>query len=184
MLLNDYLPTFIANTKEFQELFKVLQPKINELYEKGDNILKDMFVLGSSEEATKRYEKIVGIVPKLSDSLIKRQLDILAIYNEVPPFTEDRLKELLTSLLGEDGFTFSIDIQTYTVKVVLNRKKLEFLNEVNDMLERVVPMNMIIDYKVDKNIWLDLTTFKWAELKDATWEEAREDDRFNSFNNQ
>lgn len=181
MLLNDYLPPFIANTKEFKELFKVLQPKIDELYEKGDNILKDLFVLGSSEEATKHYEKIVGIVPKLSDSLTKRQLDILTIYNEVPPFTEERLQEILAAMIGEDNFKLTVNVVNYKLKLTIRRNKVNFVTEINDMLERIVPVNMVIDYKVDYNIWLDLTKFNWANLKSATWREAREDERFNGF---
>ena len=89
MQLYEYLPFFVYNTKEFKELFKILQPKMDNLFIETDKRLTDMFVLGCSEHAVKRYEKIVGIMPKLTDSLEKRQLDILAIYNEVPPFTYD-----------------------------------------------------------------------------------------------
>ena len=140
MQLYEYLPFFVYNTKEFKELFKILQPKIDSLFIETDKRLTDMFVLGCSEYATKRYEKIVGIMPKLTDSLEKRQLDILAIYNEVPPFTYERLYEMLESLLGKDGFKMSLDIPNYYLKIVLKRDKLQFIKQVNDMLERIVPV--------------------------------------------
>lgn len=121
MQLYEYLPFFVYNTKEFIELFKILQPKIDSLFIETDKRLTDMFVLGCSEYATKRYEKIVGIMPKLTDSLEKRQLDILAIYNEVPPFTYERLEEMLEALLGKDGFKMSLDIPSYYLKIVLGQ---------------------------------------------------------------
>ncbi len=181
MQLYDYLPFFVYNTKEFKELFKILQPKIDSLFIETDKILTDMFVLGCSEYATKRYEKIVGIMPKLTDSLEKRQLDILAIYNEVPPFTYERLYEMLESLLGKDGFKMSLDIPNYYLKIVLKRDKLQFIKQVNDMLERIVPVNIILDYSIDWNTWSDLKPFTWGTLLSATWKEVREDERFNTI---
>lgn len=180
MQLRDYLPFFVCNTKEFKELHKTLQPKIDDLFNEVDKKLLDMFVLGCSEYATKRYEKIVGITPKLTDSLEKRQVNILAVYNEVPPFTYERLEEMLTSLLGEDGFRISLDVPKYLLKVTLRKNKLEFLNQINDMLERIVPVNIIIDYKIDWNTWGDLKAFTWGQLSGTTWKEARESEEFNS----
>lgn len=182
MLLSKYLPEFVANTKEFKEMHKVEQPEIDNLFLECDNRLTDMFVLGSSEYATKRYEKIVNIVPKLTDSLQKRQLDILAIYNEVPPFTYERLIEMLTSLLGIGGFKIFLDIPNYYLKIVLSKNNKEYKNQVNEMLERIVPVNIVIEFEIDWNTWGDLKVFNWQKLCLATWKQAREDEAFNSVN--
>lgn len=182
MLLKEYLPSFVADTKEFKELHKVCQPEVNNLFNESNNRLIDMFVLGCSEYATKRYEKIVGTIPKLTDTLEKRQLDILAIYNEVPPFTYERLFEMLTSLLGVDGFKIYLDIPKFYLKVTLSKKNIQFKNQVNDMLERIVPVNIILDYDIDWNTWGDLKPFTWGKMYTATWKEAKEDERFNSIN--
>lgn len=181
MQLAEYLPFFVSNTKEFKELHKVLQPEIDNLFIEADNRLTDMFVLGSSEYAAKRYEKIVDIVPKLTDNLEKRQLDILAIYNEVPPFTYERVVEMLTSLLGFDGFKIYLDIPRFSLKVTLSKKNMQFKGQVNEMLERIVPVNIIIDYDIDWNTWGDLKTFTWRDLSSATWRQAKEDEKFNSI---
>lgn len=182
MQLYEYLPFFVSNTKEFKELHKVLQPEVDNLFTETDNRLKDMFVLGCSEYATKRYEKIVSITPKFTDSLEKRQLDILAIYNEVPPFTYERLEEMLSSLLGQDGFKIYLDIPKYYLKVTLNRDNQQFAKQVNDMLERIAPVNITLDYSIDWNTWGDLKIFNWKSLSSATWKEAREDEKYNSIN--
>ena len=182
MQLYEYLPFFVSNTKEFKELYKVLQPEVDNLFNETDNRLKDMFVLGCSEYATKRYEKIVSINPKLTDSLEKRQLDILAIYNEVPPFTYERLEEMLLSLLGNYGFKIYLDTPKYYLQIILKRDKLEFYKQINDMLERIVPVNIILDYSIDWNTWSDLSSFTWKSLSSATWKEAREDEKYNSIN--
>ena len=182
MQLYEYLPFFVYNTKEFKELHKVVQPEVDNLFTESNNRLNDMFVVGSSEYATKRYEKIVGITPKLTDSLEKRHIDILAVYNEVPPFTYERLEEMLTSLLGADGFKIYLDIPKFYLKVTLSKKNLQYSKQVNDMLERIVPVNITLDYDVDWNTWGDLKPFTWSEMSTATWKEAREDEKFNTIN--
>ena len=182
MQLYEYLPFFVSNTKEFKELHKVLQPEVDNLFTETDNRLKDMFVLGSSEYATKHYEKIVSINPKLTDSLEKRQLDILAIYNEVPPFTYERLEEMLTSILGINGFKMKLGIDKFHLKIILAKDKLQFEKQVNEMLERIVPVNIGLTYSIDWNTWKDLKVFTWKDMATASWKNAREDERFNSIN--
>ena len=59
MQLLDYIPEFVHITKEFEKLFNALQPEVNNLFQEAENRLIDMFVLGCSEYATQRYEKIV-----------------------------------------------------------------------------------------------------------------------------
>ena len=181
MQLYEYLPFFVSNTKEFKELYKVLQPEADNLFTETDNRLKDMFVLGSSEEGTKHYEKIVSITPKLTDSLEKRQLDILAIYNEVPPFTYERLEEILTSTLGANNFKIKLDLENYFLEILLKRDKAPFESQINAMLERIVPVNIVLRYSIDWNKWKDLKPFKWSTMSTATWKEARESEEFNSM---
>lgn len=180
MLLREYLPEFISCTKEFTELFKVEQPQVDELFKQINNRLTDMFVLNSSEYATERYENIVGIIPKLSDSLKKRQLDVLAIYNEVPPFTYERLIEMLNAIIGDDGYKISLDIPKFFLKIKLRRDNLQFINQVNDMLERIVPVNIILDYSVDYNTWEDISYFNWKDLQNSNWMQVLKDEKFNS----
>ena len=181
MQLYEYLPFFVYNTKEFKELHKVLQPEIYKLYMETDKRLTDMFVLGSSEYATKRYEKITGIVPKLTDSLEKRQLDIIALYNEVPPFTYERIIEMLTSILGINGFKINLDIDKFHLKIILAKDKLQFEKQVNEMLERIIPVNISLTYSIDWNTWKDLKVFTWGKMYTVTWKEAKEDERFDSI---
>lgn len=180
MLLHNYLPEFIANTKEFKALFNAVQQEIDTLFDEVEKILIDLFVLNCSEYATKRYENIVGIAPKLTDSLHKRQLDILAIYNEVPPFTYERLQEMLTATLGGNGFKIKLDIPNYRLFIKLHRYNADFVQQVNDMLDRVIPVNIVLDYSIDWNTWEDLSYFTWDNLNNYTWKDARENEDLNS----
>lgn len=178
MLLLDYVPVFVSNTKEIKVLFQLLQQEINNLKDKIEEVLSDMFVLNSSEYATERYENIVGICPKLSQGLLKRQLNILSIYNEVPPFTFEKLEEMLIVLLGENEFKIKIDVVNFELTILLSKKSLQFQETIDNMLERVVPLNISLNYKIDWNTWRDLKAFNWNKIKSVTWLEVKEKEEF------
>ena len=71
MLLN-YLPKFMQDIEEIKKIMDISEPEIVNIEENIELILKDFFVIDSSEEGTKHYEKIVQIIPKLTDSLENR----------------------------------------------------------------------------------------------------------------
>ena len=92
-MLIDYLPYFMKDIIEIEKVMNISQPEVDNLQLDTENLLNDFFVIGSSEEATKHYEKILDIIPKLTDSLEKRQYDILVLYNQTLPFTLESLQQ-------------------------------------------------------------------------------------------
>lgn len=180
MLLLDYLPPFIGNTKEVKTIMNIEQVEIDNLFAYVKEILMNMFVLHSNKYGVTRYEKIVGIVPRLSISLEQRKLDILSIYNEIPPYTYEKLQDILASIVGKDGFKLSLDIPNFILNILLKRDKIVYLDTVNEMLERIVPINIIFKISIDYNVWEDVKSFTWGYVKKATWQELAEDEEFNS----
>lgn len=174
MQLYEYLPFFVYNTKEFKELFKILQPKIDNLFIETDKRLTDMFVLGCSEYAVKRYEKIVGIMPKLTDSLEKRQYDILVLYNQTLPFTLESLQKKLNAICGEDGYTLEMIYDKFILNIKLSLFKKHLFFTINNLLEWIVPVNLIINFSLDYNVWGDLSKYKWGEINKYRWGEIKE----------
>lgn len=181
MLLLDYLPSFVGGTKEVKTIMDIEQIEIDNLFAYVKEILNNMFVLDSNEYGVKRYEKIVDIVPRLSISLEQRKLDILSLYNQIPPYTYEKLQDILVSIVGEDGFKSSLDIPNFKLNILLKRDKIVYLDTINEMLERIVPVNIIFKINVDYNTWGDVKVFTWGYVKKAKWKELAENEEFNSI---
>ena len=173
-MLIDYLPKFMQDIEEIKKIMDISQLEIDNIEKNIDVILKDFFVIGSSKYGTQHYEKILQIIPKLTDSLEKRQYDILAIYNQTLPFTFESLIEKLNAICGEDGYSIQLLYDKFILNVKLILEKKELFATVKNLLEWIVPVNLIINLNIDYNVWKDLYKYKWVDIKKYTWNEIKE----------
>ena len=107
--LIDYLPLFIQEFVEMQRIMSAEQPEVDALWDSCENVLNDSFIMYASENGVKRWESIIGITPKDTDTLDERRFRILTKMNQELPYTMVKLKEVLTVICGEGNFF--IDLQ-------------------------------------------------------------------------
>ena len=129
--LKAYLPEVLKNVREFNSIAEVEQAEIEKLWCEIENILNDQFIESATENGVKRFEKILKLVPKATDTLEKRKFRILTRFNEQIPYTMSTLDSKLKTLCGENGYTLELVSDAYKVVKVL--------------LMRTVPVNMIVD---------------------------------------
>lgn len=173
-MLIDYLPEFMQNVEEIFTIMNISQPEVDNINQNIKKILTDLFVIGCSKEATKHYEQIVNIIPKLTDSLEKRQYDILAIYNQTLPFTLESLQEKLEAICEKDGYAIEMIYEKFILNVELSLAKKHLELTVMNLLEYIVPVNLIINLTIDYNKWKDLNKHKWKNLKNYRWADIKE----------
>lgn len=144
-MLIDYLPEFMRDKKEIQVLLSAEEGDIEEYKIKTEDVFKDQYFLEATEAGLMHYEKMLGITPKLTDSTDARRFRLLTKFNESLPYTEITINKQLATLCGENGYSFQVIFGEYTVicKVALESKAM--FNEVKELLERMLPANLIID---------------------------------------
>jgi hypothetical protein len=172
--LIEYLPEFLRSVKEYEAILTLAeQPEMVELWKAEENALNDQFVVDSTEYGVSRWEKILGIVPKATDSLDVRKFSILTRINEQLPFTITTLKEQLKSLCGEDGYEVNLDASKFilSVKVALTAKS--NFDDVNSLLKRVVPANLVVDLSLKYNKNNVLKAYTHGQLESYTHNQLR-----------
>ena len=143
--LIDYIPPFLRNVREYKAiLVDGAQPEVVMTWKALDDALNDQFILDASEPSIARWEGILGIVPKATFTLEDRKFTILTKMNEQVPFTMATLNEQLKHLCGEDGYSISLDNTNYTLKVQVALTAKNNFDDVNVMLQRIVPANMVV----------------------------------------
>lgn len=173
-MLLDYLPPFMQDIREINKIMTVYDPEMDLLYQYVLDILNSMFVLETNEFTITLYEDMLGVVPKLTDSLQKRQADILAIYNYILPFTYENLILLLNSMCGEDGYTIDLNYKKFLLSIELSIQNAYLFDSVMQTLEKVVPMNILFELTIDYNVWSDLLDNTWSQASNYTWSNIRE----------
>lgn len=170
--LINYLPYFLRGVREYKCIMTDgEQPEINLLWKAIENTMKDQFISDATANGVQRWERILGIVPKGTLSLDERKFTILTKLNEKLPFTFTTLRERLETLCGEDNFSVVVDGFSVIVRVALAAKN--NLADVDDLLKRMIPANMVIDLSIKYNPHEDLRTYTHEQLNAYTHEELR-----------
>ena len=167
----DYLPPVLAEVRDYQALMQAEQAEIDRLWAAAERLLENQFIDGTDETGIARYELMMDIQPKATDDLALRQFRVLSRYNEQLPYTYRKMLEQLKSLCGENGVKAAINGLTIEIKVELTAK--EKVNEVRELLERMLPANVLVTVSLLYNQWGSVKHLTWEQAKIKTWGQLR-----------
>lgn len=174
--LIEYLPPVIRNVREYKAIMNNgEQVEISALWDAVDAAFNDQFVSSATVNGVERWEKILDIKPRGTDSLNARKFRILSRLNEQLPYTLPVLKNMLQSLCGEEGYSVEVENDLYTLKVKIALVAKSNFDDVAVLLNRVVPANMVIELELKYNTWGTLKEFTWGFLKTKTWKEIKDE---------
>ena len=171
--LINYLPQFMQEYLEMQEIMKVEQIDVDDLWTAFDNVFSDQFVMDATENGVSRYEKMLGISPKGTDTLDERKFRILAMMNQELPYTYRRLEQVLTNLCGEDGFSIVLNHNEYHVEIKLALGNKNNYSEVVDVLRKMIPANMTQHVQIMYNTHDVLSQYTHGRLSAYTHDQLR-----------
>lgn len=141
--LIDYLPLYVQDYAEIKKIMDAEQIDVEKAWTDAENVMNDQFILDVTENGIKRWETIVDIVPKATLTLDERKFQILSKLNWQLPYTIESLERALTTLCGADGYTLMLDANRYELTVKLALVNENYLDAVRDLLENVVPANLV-----------------------------------------
>lgn len=168
-----YLPPVLSVLREFKTLANVVDPELDLLWTEIENAFNDQYIDDATENGIERFESMLNIVPKATETLQDRKFKISTVWNEQLPYTHKSLIQRLNKLCGEDGYTLEITTLDYTVKVRIELVVKNQFDAVHDLLERIVPLNMIIDLDLRYNTYAVLSAYAYSQLSAFTYSDLR-----------
>lgn len=173
--LLDYLLPLIAQTDEFAAIGTAENEQINDLWTAHKNVYNNQFIATLDENGCERWEKILEITPMGTDTLEDRRFRIAARINADIPYTYKQLQNMLASLCNDD-YTMELQNEDYKliVRVALSAQKQ--YAEIEKLLKRVVPANILIDFSLLYNQYQDLKPKTHAQLRAYTHKQLREEE--------
>lgn len=139
----DYLPIFIQDYVEIKAIMDAEQVSVVKAWDDAEDVMCDQFILDLTENGVKRWESILEIVPKSTYTLDERRFNILARLSEQIPYTIETLKNMLSTMCGEDGYTIRLDHNNYLLSVKLSLSNENNVDAVENLLYRIVPANIV-----------------------------------------
>ena len=141
--LINYLPEVLQNVREFEKTFESEEPEFEKLQDELSKVLKDLFVTDATERGIERWEKLLKIVPKATDTLDDRKFRIMTKLIRRLPYTLRRLGEMLKTLCGDGNFDIKLDNDRYEIEIKVDLAGNNNIVDVLSLLRIVIPANLI-----------------------------------------
>lgn len=169
--LIDYLPEILK--AHFAPLLEAEGPSFEEAWKRHVYALDEVFAATATDHGLKRFEKVLGLAPRLAASLEDRRLAVMAALMATLVITERTMAKLLGSLLGPEHFTYHLDHKAYRLKVVLKTKIRGKLDLVKEVLRERLPANLDIAVTIAYNTHNVLGGFTHNDLALFTQDQLR-----------
>lgn len=145
---NSYLPRVIGDAKEVIAINEVNDNELASFWAYLNQIYYNRFICSADEEGLKRYERLLGI--EASGDLEQRRRRVHYEWNKQLVYTDRSIRQLMTTLLGEDGFFMAIVYDKYTVRFEVRISKRAGVSPayIKKELRAMIPANMWIDFGV------------------------------------
>ena len=140
-----YWAEVFSSLREAQEIAKSTNPEFSLSWSRIRQFLDDCFIETAQLYVIERWEKIVGITPKITDSLNERRNRILYMMQVTLPYTEGTLKHIyLSNIVGEGNYKVTVDPVNCTIEVLLNPGAQTQWDDIVQMLDTMLPANMVL----------------------------------------
>ncbi len=171
----EYMPDYMAEFREMQELYKGLQDEFDLMYEIKDSCMLECFVLTCCSFGLERYEKMLGIKSLYTDTIEDRRLRVLAALNGDTPYTFERVFNKLKLLCGEGNVYMEYAKEIYTLRVLIQLRAKSQYSTVIKMLREMIPCNISLICAIAYNKHKTLKPFPHKTLSGYTHRALREE---------
>lgn len=168
-----FAPVIVTNILDFRELYNINESQGEDLSLSVRTVSGNTCISKSNDYILSIWEDIMGITNQSGASLDERRSIILSklIKNS---FSLDVLRSKLDALCG-GRYELSMDSSFTTLTVRIASVSLFLLNAIIDMLESLIPLNVMLDIQVIYNSYGKLSLYKHSELSSYTHQELREE---------
>lgn len=171
--LIEKIPTFLQGYAEIKAIMATEQTEIEREWEAVDAALDDQFLSSAGEYGVKRWETMLNIVPALSATLDERRFKVQALLNAVIPYTMNSLRELLDTMCGVGGYSIDLVANEYKITIKLALQNKSNYNDVDTLLRKIIPCNMVISVEIKYNNGDLLSKYTHNQLAAYTHEQLR-----------
>lgn len=171
----EQLPPVLHDVIEIKAISGAEEKLLESIWQATYQAIDNNFVNTADDNGLKRFEKILKLKVPETDTLETRRLRILARLQEQAPYTWKVLQNILDSLLGKGSYTLERNVATKTLTVKLELTIKRQFDILVETLERIVPMDMILEINLRYNMHDLLTKYTHAQLVAFTHGQLRED---------
>lgn len=142
--LINYLPYAIREFAEFQGITTGEQPEFELAWDAHEEVFVNQFVDTALDYGLSRWEKMLGITPKGTDTLESRRARIKAKLNNFVPYTIRAFAQMMTAISNGEPFEIAIEPGSYLLSVTTQWTTSGQIEGLDYLIRNIVPCNIAI----------------------------------------
>ena len=170
----EYLPSFMQEFREIKAIMSALQPELDLLAERCDQILDDAYIDTAGASAMERYENMLKIQRIEFSTSESRRKAIKALLYNTGNYTKNAVRKYLDGVVGEGCYILKISNYTLTVSLGLGVKSHQM--EIVRYLEKIKPANLRLEVDYLFNTHAILRQYTHDELSGREYQGIREEE--------
>lgn len=173
--MTDYVKRFRPAVNEenddFTALYSVHAGEIETLYGRVRKITDNLFISTCDVDGVKRWEKFYDIKQNKDYTLEERKAIVLNKVLYRPPFTRQRLLEILETIWGKGNYVYQLYPDDYTLIVDINTMNPIIYLQFSRQLRNVVPANIYLILSIQYTYLYLGRNYTYDSLSGLTYEE-------------
>lgn len=169
VLVERYFPFVLSNAVEFQDIANAENPEYKLLYDLALRWFENGFVMDLHVDGAERWEDMLNITSKASDTLEQRRQRILTRICSMLPYTYRRLEEILAANFGEGMTEIDLQYNKYLLNVNIDKSIVLQKEALFHLLRLIVPANLGVKIRytfgVQGNIYFGAVAGQRKRLK-------------------
>ena len=166
--LLEYLPPYLQGYRELMHITNAEAVEIDAVHEAIERVLRNEFIESLDEYGCSRWESMLKIVIKDTDTIELRRFNILSKLLSDLPYTMRMLLNVLTNLCGAEYFAVVLKHKEYFLQIWVEVESMEKRQIVIDTVKRIIPANLILDVQIN------FRTHGWLNKNQLTHDAMRE----------
>lgn len=157
--LIEHLPLFIQVYREIGHIMTAENPEFQLLADESEKIKDNQFITTCNLEGIARFEKLLHIAPSPDDTLESRISRVLIRWNDIVPYTWKVFLRKLDTLCGVENYEVIPNFNEYMLKIITHLDLYGQIDELENLLDYMMPANILVDAKNELNYKLENTMF-------------------------
>ncbi len=141
-VVHRFRPSVTRGNLTFDTLYDIEHNESENINDGVKNVFDNSFIKTADIDGVKRFEKIYRINGNRNDGIeVRKEI----VYNSMiyrPPFTRQRLYLLLKNVFGEGNFTYTIDIENFSVTISIPPTNVSMYENYIRKVRDIVPANL------------------------------------------
>lgn len=145
--LINYLPYQVREFEQYQGITVGEQPEFELAWNYWQEVFDNQYIDTAGDYGLSRWEKMLGITPKATDTLEARRIRIKTRLNNFTPYTFRVFMRMMKFLADGEPFEVYLDPGTYLLRLILQWGAQGKIESLEWLIQEIIPENIAIDAK-------------------------------------